>query len=165
MLEVRRRLSMVRKRQARSWPMSSTRIISIIQLDKADYSRWESGEIWEYFWNVDRLSLVDGGVWDTITSINARQGEVWKWRGRGSYKGDSRVDMVIGDRMLVNLRKVRTLDKMLKKAIWSVMLGLAKKVGVASVVVDMLVAQKVIMPGTGSMWRMLSGNLMLSGGN
>ena len=30
-------------------------------------------------------------------------------------------------------------------------LGLAKKVGVASVVVDMLVAQKVIMPGTGSM--------------
>ena len=66
---------------------------------------------------MDRLSLVDGGVWDTITSINARQGEVWKWRGRGSYKGDSRVDVVIGDRMLENLRKVRTFDKMLKKAI------------------------------------------------
>ena len=37
--------------------------------------------------------------------------------GRGSYKGDSRVDVVIGDRMLENLKKVRTFDKMLKKAI------------------------------------------------
>ena len=63
---------------------------------------------------MDRLSLVDGGVWDTITSINARQGEVLKWGGRGSYKGDSRVDVVIGDRMLVNLRKVRTIDEMIE---------------------------------------------------
>ena len=42
--------------------------------------------------------MVEGGFGDTIASINARQGERLEMGGRGSYKGDSRVDVVIEGR-------------------------------------------------------------------
>ena len=48
----------------------------------------------------------DGGWWSLGHHyIHQRQaGGGLEMGGRGSYKGDSRVDVVIGERMLVNLR-------------------------------------------------------------